>query len=347
MTNVLHQPQLSHLKRLTTKIGIIQHSHFTKPAQEFGYSIDDCARALIVSYLLAEVYHETSFLTLAENYFGYIERALTPHGKWHNFANAKGVFTDKEGSQDSFGRTIWALGYMTSKPDLNQHLTKRAKQILKKTIPNIKDLTFLRSKAFTLIGLYYLGEKQLSRQIADELVATWQKYATPEWLWFEETLTYANAILPYSLFLAYDLTKNNQYLKIAEESLRFLQKQSVVDGVPVPVGQNGWYKKGGKKALYDQQVIEATDMILAGMAGWQVSGKKEYQGLVRLWWGWFEGHNLQKKALIDPQSGGCYDGLTPTGLNLNQGAESIICYLLAYSTLAKSKIDLKHPKINL
>lgn len=333
--NLLNPPDLSHLKRLTNFQGLIQHSKLRSPDKKHGYSIDDNARALVVVYKYAMLYKDNSVLPLAHIYFDYIKRAQLTDGLFHNFAKYSGEFIDTRGSDDSFGRTIWALGYIASNKDVDMKLASKARRLLKNAAKNIEIMKPIKTKAFMLLGYYFLKDKNMVVKLADALVDRFNKCDDGKWRWFEEKLTYSNAILPYSLFLAYELTGEKEYLKVAEISFEFLDKTCKVKNIPAPIGQNGWYKKGEKKALYDQQVVDVADMILAANAGGKLTGKKEYFSKANQWWEWFFGNNILNISLIETTTGGCYDGITPKGTNLNQGAESIVCYLLAYLEMAQ------------
>lgn len=333
-----HPPDLSHLKRLTNFQGLIQHAKYRKPVKKYGYSIDDNARALIVIFHYIKTFHDKSVLPLGHIYFDYLRRAQLESGRFHNFAQFSGKFIDKMGGEDSFGRTIWALGYVAADDKIDKKITQGARRLLKRSIKNITNLYYLRAKAFSLLGLYYLQDKNLVRKIANEIIKKYELHRTEKWCWFEDSLTYSNAILPYSLFLAYDLTGEKRYLEVAEESIKFLDRRARIKNIPAPIGQNGWYQKGGKKGLYDQQVVDAADMVLAALTGWKVTGIENYRKVAGQWWKWFFGNNINKMPLIDKETGGCYDGLTTRGVNLNQGAESIVCYLLAYLAMAENRI---------
>lgn len=333
--NLSKRPVLTHLKRMTSTIGFWQHSRLHEPDPNFGYSIDDNARALIFVLWYSRFYKDKSLLGMAKIYLKFLEKAQLPSGHFHNFADAKGKFIDERGSQDSLGRTIWALGYTANSQTVDKKLANQAKIILQNGHLPIRSFRFLRTRAFALLGYYYLGDKKRVKYLADGLVAAYDENKTKTWWWFENNLTYSNAILPYSLFVAYDLIGEPIYLKVAEKSLNFLLKKCMVGDVPAPIGQCGWYLKGRRKAIYDQQVVDVADKIFACGEAFRITGKIEYKDKAILWWSWFWGNNLQKRVLVDKVTGGVVDGVKPTGVNPNQGAESLICYLLAYLTMAE------------
>lgn len=330
-------PSLKHLRRLTTPKGLFQHSKLDSPDPNFGYSIDDNARGLIAALQYVDIYQDRSVLKLARNYFRYIAKAQLATGHFHNFANFRGQYLDKRGSQDSFGRTIWALGYAAGNPEIDKRLAREAADLLNRGQFNLKAIRFSRARAFALLGFYWVGNQEIVRRLANSLISSYNKNSEKSWHWFEETITYSNAILPYSLFLAYDLTRDKRYLEAAEESLHFLHRIGLINGKPAPIGQDGWYRKSGKRALYDQQCVDVADMVLASAVGWQLTGNKEYKLWAKLWWSWFFGNNTEGIPMYDEKTGGCRDGLKHQAVNLNQGAESVVCYLLAYLAMAKGQ----------
>ncbi len=332
-------PSLKHIYKLTTPKGLYQHSRFSEPDKKFGYSIDDNARMLIACFQYYEIYGDAKVLDLAKIYLRYIERAQMPSGFFHNFASSNGNFIDLCGSQDSQGRTIWALGYVASKPEISKELSKKALVILDNFRFDLRSIKYERAKAFSMLGYYFVGDKKKVKKIADTLVKDYMEHETESWQWFEDHLTYSNAIMPYAMMLAYKLTGDKVYKKIGLRSLKFLHNKCLFEGVPAPIGQNGWYLKRRKKAIYDQQVVDAADMVLAHALAFKLTKEEEYAEAAELWWGWFSGNNIQKRSLIDEKTDGIFDGLTDGGVNLNQGAESIVCYILAYLVMVKLEQD--------
>ncbi|MDO8512942.1 MAG: hypothetical protein Q7S37_00345 [bacterium] len=339
--NLREAPSLKHLQALTTRKGLYQHCRFNEPDKKFGYSIDDNARAILVAYQYYERFRNPEVLDMAQIYLNYISRAQTPSGFFHNFASSSGKFIDVLGSQDSQGRTIWALGYIISRQNVNPELAKKALKILGNFRFDLRMARHDRTKAFALLGYCYIGDREKVKRIADKLVEKFKSQETNSWNWFEDYLTYSNAILPYSLLMAFELSGIETYKKVALKSLKFLHQKCIVKGIPAPIGQDGWYRKGKKKAIYDQQVVDVADMILAHTKAFELTGEQVYLHWAQMWWSWFGGNNLNDMSLIDPETHGCYDGLTHNGINLNQGAESIVCYLLSYLAMSKVNTNLE------
>lgn len=337
LPNFSFSPNLSYFKKLTTKIGILQHSKLDQPDPAHGYSIDDSARALIVAYHIFETYKDKSVLPLTDIYLSYLISSKIKGGYFHNFADKNDIFTDKVGSETSTGRAIWALGYIASRPDINKEAAASAKKILL-DLPATSRLTYIRSKAYALIGCYYLKDVSKVNFLAQSLVETFNRCKKENW--FEDHLEYANAILPFSLFLAYLLTKNKTYLDVAEKSFIFLDKTTRSAQYCCPISHVGWTIGSKKIEIYDQQAIEATDMVLAARTGFLATGNTFYKKSAEEWFVWFHGNNIHKVSLIDETTGACFDSITKNGVNENNGAESVLCYLLAYLAMANDNVLL-------
>jgi len=167
------------------------------------------------------------------------------------------------------------------------------------------------------------------KKLADRLVELYEKQHQKEWHWFEEVVTYSNGRLPESLLLAYKITGEKKYLKVAQETLDFLANLVIMEGRLVLVGHGGWCNIKGQRAYFDQQPVDASSMVQAFLTAYDVTDKQEYYDRAVLAFHWFLGKNSINQTLYDEMTGGCFDGLLPNCVNLNQGAESTICYLLA------------------
>ena len=166
-------------------------------------------------------------------------------------------------------------------------------------------------------------------ELIEQLLKLYAKQSSVKWRWFEEYLTYCNARLPHALFEAYEFIKNESYLQVAKDSFNFLLKVQMRNTIFVPIGNNGWYKKGQEKAIYDQQSVEASCMTETALTAFRVTGNNNFRTTAHTIFAWFLGKNTQGLWVYNPQTGGCHDGITPEGLNLNQGAEATVTYLLA------------------
>jgi uncharacterized protein YyaL (SSP411 family) len=157
------------------------------------------------------------------------------------------------------------------------------------------------------------------------------------WDWFESCLTYSNARLPHSLFLAYEASGENRYLQVASKSMKFLINTQTINKVFVPIGNRGWYRKGSDRAIYDQQSVEASCTTEAAIAAFRSTSEEVYLEAAYEAFEWFLGGNLKGLMLYDPENGSCCDGITPQGLNLNKGAEATLAYLQARLNLEEVK----------
>ncbi len=331
----LKQPPLRHLKRLTTARGIIQHADHDVPDPSFGYSIDDNARALIACLWHYRLFDNAAVLQLAEIYFRYIERVEKDGGSFHNFLNFAETVLDAEGSEDSIGRAIWALGEVVANQPESEMAKKSATMLKRTAIEKHLIHPHLRTKAYIFLGLLAAENPDEAKPWVDKLAESYDANAQADWSWFENGLYYANGILPYAVAKAAIAFKDQRLEKIAVQSFDWLDQVSRDNGVPAPIGQNGWYIKDQTKALYDQQPLEAADMVLAACELFKLTRDQRYREKALEWYGWYEGNNLQTLALTNKSTGGIYDGLTPEGVNENQGAESIVTYLMAYLALTE------------
>lgn len=330
MGNISELPlNIDHIFRMTDDTGMFQHAKFSVPDPTHGYTTDDNARALIVAMLLWSIYEQEEYLDLAYRYLAFILHAQTDNGKYRNFMSYDRRFLEKEGSEDCFGRCLWALGYVVANPKTPDGMKEACRLLLSKSMVHVPHLMWLRAKAYSIIGLRYLATTQAYdhiRDLAKSLADSYQHHASEKWHWYEDGMTYSNAVLPWAMFIAGKVMDNGEWLTIAEESLAFLEEVTFSNGYFKPVGCQGWYAKDGMPAKYDEQPLEACEMALAYLEGYSAIRRIDYLAKVKTCRNWYLGQNSLQKSLIDPQTGGCYDGITPTGLNLNQGAESIISY---------------------
>lgn len=340
----LPELKLDHLLRLTDCTGIIQHACYALPDRSTGYTTDDNARALIVALKLYEESRDPVALRLAERYLGFLAYAQNPAGKFRNFVDYTRRFLEAEGSEDAFGRAVWACGYtLASRP--GSGLAHNARRLLDAAFRWVPRLRAPRARSYCLMGLYHLLEAQpdhqrahnLIRRLADGLVDQYRQTAGQGWQWFEDVLTYSNAVLPLSLCLAYEIAGKKAYLAAAVESLAFLS-DVVLEGECLRlVGNRGWLVRGGEKAAFDEQPVDAGLMVLAGLVAHRVTGKKEHDDMAQMAFAWFLGRNRTGMALYDAETGGCCDGLTPEGVNRNQGAESTLAYFLAHLAILEAR----------
>ncbi|HEY4509984.1 MAG TPA: glycosyltransferase [Candidatus Paceibacterota bacterium] len=326
---------LQHLKKLTDDFGVIQFAKHTDPDLRYGYALDDNARALIVA-AMAFKRNEPEALELLNRYLRFTRFALRPNGSFANLINAKHRIVHHQPSEDAQGRALWALGYLVSEGSLPLQIRKEADRLFRKAMPASEGIASLRASAFAMIGLYfYLKTKKNARatklfeKLASQQISQYGQYAKEDWLWFEDSLTYSNSKLSESLLYAYLVTKKKSYLAAAIKSLNFLIDITFEKGYFSPIGQNGWYSSSGKRAHFDQQPEDTSSMVQTLLVAYQTTGEERYRKLALDTFQWFLGKNHLNQMVYDESTGGCYDGLGQQTLNLNQGAESTISYLLA------------------
>lgn len=327
---------LSHLIRLTDDTGIVQHAKFGIPNLKEGYCLDDNARALLAALIIYRRTKNKEALDLIPIYFSYIHYMQNIKGSFRNFMSFDRRYLDEEGSEDSFGRTIWALGYMI-RYSPNDAYFQLATELFRKAHHNFEQLNSVRGIANTLIGLcYYIHHFQsdeeminLMERMSFNLVERYYNHRTKDWHWFEDILTYDNGVIPQALYHTVQIIDNAEILKVAEESTRFLEKVTLKDGYYAPVGSNGWFPKGGVCARYPQQATDAMIMISLYFKVYQIKKRKRDLKNMFQCFTWFLGENDLRIPLYDHETNGCNDGLESYGVNRNQGAESTLAYLIS------------------
>jgi hypothetical protein len=215
--------------------------------------------------------------------------------------------------------------------------------LFQRSIPHFNALYHLRGLANTIIGLsYYLAVHRHDDGLIDELkrltkplVQAYEAHRGDKWHWFEDTLSYDNAIIPLALLHSSEITGDLRVMEIAIKSIDFLERVTLSKGYLSPVGSDGWYYRNGDMALFDQQAIESMAMVLMYYKAYDVSGDKQYLSKMYLCFQWFLGENTLRLPLYDHETKGCCDGLQPGGLNRNQGAESTLAYFISHLLVLK------------
>ncbi len=327
--------KLDYLKSFTDDTGVFQHAKYCIPRRNEGYTTDDNARALIACTQLNGFKNDKRVKDLANIYLAFLQYMQKPDGSFHNYLSYERYYLDVDGSDDCFGRALWSCGCTVNSNLLNDSRLV-AKEIFDKGLPCIWRSISLRGYAFTILGLYQCykanpDDKLLQSidKLADNMVTQYRNEAKPDWQWFETHLTYDNARLPQALFEAYMITRKQVHLEVAKESLGFLLKTQMMEDKFVPIGNNGWYTRGGERAVYDQQPLEASALVDAAIDAFYATKDGGYAKTASLAFQWFLGRNTRKTVMYNPETAGCFDGLTPEAVNRNQGAESSISYLMA------------------
>ena len=331
----------THLVNMTDDFGLIQFAIQSNPNVNSGYTLDDNARALLVCVKHYEEFREYKQLSLIEKYLSYMRFVQSKSGKLYNFVS-KSKKIEKKWSEDAHGRAIWALGYLIASPSIPVDFKKDAELILSNALKPLESINSPRAISFTIQGLYYYSYMKKSRNIiekiknySDKLIELYNNNYSENWAWFEPSLTYANSKLSEALFYSYLSTGNQKYLEVALESLNFLLSITFKDNIFIPIGQRGWFVKGKERSNYDQQPIDVAYMVETLILAYRITRDKKYKNLAFKVFQWFTGKNTLNQIVYDESTGGCYDGLGENTINVNQGAESTVSYLLARLSLGK------------
>lgn len=326
----------AYLRSMTDDTGIIQHGTHGIPNLKLGYTTDDNARALIVATKQYERTHAREDLDLAVRYLSFVHYSSTHENRFRNVMNYQREFLDEIGTEDCYGRTIWACGCVASS-GLPENIRIVARKLFDDSIGWVGDLNSPRARAYSILGMceYLRGNEDRNDlrskvgAIADSLVAGIKEYGFPDWPWFEPYLTYGNAILPLGMLAAAEVTGRKNHKDAVINTITFLTDMLFPEGRLDIIGNDGWYTRGGKRAWYDQQTIDAGYTVYLYLRAHRFLGDKEYMDAARIAHSWFFGNNRSGVWVYDTESKGCFDAIASWGLNLNQGAESSVCFLLA------------------
>jgi len=344
--------KLDHLFHMTDSKGIFQHANFATPNLAEGYCTDDNARALVLTAMLSEMEESAEPIrAIARTYAKFLDGAFDPRtGRFHNFMSSDGHWLDAHGSEDSHGRAIWALGNEVGR-SRHWSLQIMSEDLFKQALPAVTSFTSPRAWAFSLIGINeYLKQEpgdHLVRDVREELtgrlVSIFDRVAQPGWTWFEESLTYDNAKLAHALIVSGRATGQRNVCERGMEALRWLVGvQTSRHGYLRPIGSNGFYRRHGVRADFDQQPIEAQTTFSACMEAFRASADPWWLEQAHSAFDWFLGWNDLGVELYCPQTGGCRDGLHPDRGNENRGAESTLAFLLS---LAEMQLGARPAKV--
>ncbi|MFC1562537.1 glycosyltransferase family 4 protein [candidate division KSB1 bacterium] len=351
----LPEVKLDHLKAFTDDTGILQHANYTIPNRTHGYCTDDNARALQVAAMGQKYLLESGLGLdfLSGHYLGFLLYAYNEkNGRFRNFMTYSRQWMEEIGSEDAHGRALWGLGKAVALLD-NPGQLAMSTNLFNQALKATEHFNSPRAIAFTLVGIHgylykFAGDSEVRRIrgiLADRLFNQFKNNATKSWPWLENTLNYANGKLPHALLLSGQWIQRSDMIDMGLRSLKWLLTIQTEDNHFVPIGSNGWYEKGGFKARFDQQPIEANAMIEACVEAFNVTRDQTWFENAVMCFNWFLGHNDLNMPLYDPKTGGCRDGLMADGINQNQGTESSLAWLLSLMTLQKLYADeiLKQP----
>ena len=338
--------KLDHIKKLTTDFGILQFSKFSQPDPESGYTLDDNARALINIVLYDKAFPADENLKLAFTYLNFIEGIQRNDGWFDNYKDYNHELTQQNGEvnlEDANGRALWSLGTVIShRQYLPLEMIYRAVKCWDRAIKKIDNFKSPRAIAYALKGLYLYHEtykdeeiKNHIEKLADELLRHYNINSAEDWCWYEDYMTYANNVLPEAMMYSYLVTKKSKYKKIAIITFDFLLSHYFMKGQLKVISNRGWFKKQNERKFYGEQPIEVATTIIALDFFYELTQNTKYKDQLKLAFIWFLGNNHLKQIMYNPENGASYDGLEDTHININQGAESTLCFFKARLIMEK------------
>ena len=351
------RPALDHLLAMTDDVGLLQHATYDVPNRSCGYCTDDVGRALIVACDAAgNRGTQADGARLVTTYLAYLHDAQLPDGSFHDFMGYDRRWQDDAGTPDSVGRAIWGLGYAERFAPRATWRTL-AGQLRAASIATIPSLTYVRSHAYAALGLVHAlvtrpADEFAVRSALDSSLAAiasaYDAHAAPDWQWCEDAMTYDNARLCEALLRGGAVLGNARYVDAGLAMLDFYTSVVIEadatagssGSIFVPVGNDGWYPRGGVKARYGQQPLEAAALVDAAFAALDVTGDDRWRGVAEIAHEWFFGGNTQHVQVATKT--GCRDGIDARGVNGNMGAESTVCYLMSAMALASRSTTSLH-----
>lgn len=331
-----------HFLSMCDSTGLLQHAVHSIPDRVHGYCVDDNARALLLSNALANLGETRLPEPMTARFAAFIQHAWNPDtGRFRNFMSYDRRWLEAQGSEDSHGRTLWALGEC-ARNDTDPSRRRWAAALFKTALPAVEHFRSPRAWAFTLLGLdaycaLVVGDLAASRMrevLADRLISAFRAAETMDWHWYEDVLAYDNARLPQALLLTGEALKRPQVVKVGLASLRWLMAlQTTPDGYFRPVGTESFGVERKTPQAFDQQPVEAAAAISACLAAWRVHDSEEWTAGALRAFDWFLGGNDLQTSLVDISTGSCRDGLHPDRPNENRGAESVLSYLLGLAEM--------------
>lgn len=339
-------PVLRHCLDLLGEFGIVQFALDDRPNPMSGFCTDDNSRALLVAVntLLLDPANGDA-RRIGEINLASLERAQLDDGSFHNMMDSRGAFLAEGGrSEDAVARAIWSLG-ATVRRTRDEEWRARATTLLDKAWHAVGSLSALRPRAYALLGAAACASRipaarDVTETLAKRLLDDFENAATDDWGWWEPVLTWGNARVPHAMLRAALITGSEPYRACGLRALEFLGDITQPDDVFIPIGNDGWYPRGGRRALYDQQPIEACAMVDAWLAAADLTGERSYRRQALHAFYWYFGVNTEGLEVAQPETGGCRDGLMQGAVNQNMGAESTLSYLLAHVAIARDALGL-------
>ncbi len=333
----LYPVDRSHLEVLTDDLAIMQHANGSEPDPAHGYCTDDVARALRLDLLHRRTLGWDAVAESATRNMRFLDEAFDrSSGRFRNFRAVGGRWADEIGSEDCHGRALLILGEMVDQaPD--DALVTKATFLFQRGLPAALRLTALRAQSSAFLGCDSAMRASPNgttssalRNLGGKLqIAFLEAPMVEDWPWPEQILTYENALLARAAIAAGRYLDSPDLVAAGLRGLDWLlEVQTNTAGQLSPIGST-WWPRDGVRAQFDQQPIEPTSLMLAAEAAYKVTGNVRYRDAMERAYGWFLGANDLGVAVADPDHGACFDGLTPDGVNDNQGAESTLMWLTA------------------
>jgi glycosyltransferase involved in cell wall biosynthesis len=340
-----------HFLSMCDDTGLLQHAVHSVPDRLHGYCVDDNARALLLACALNDPGERPLTELLIGRFAAFVQHAWNPDsGRFRNFMGFDRTWLEEQGSEDSHGRTLWALG-QCARRDTSAPRRRWAAALFAEALPIVKTFRSPRAAAFTLLGLdAYCSAipddrraRDMRRILADRLMSGLESVERPDWLWFEESLAYDNARLPQALMVTGMATRNPGYIDAGLRSLRWLMTlQTTPTGHFRPVGTAGFGEHRAPPRAFDQQPLEATATIAACLTALRAENDTEWETQATRAFSWFFGGNDLSVALVDTETGSCRDGLHPDRANENRGGESVVSYLLSLAEIRQlSRVNVR------
>jgi hypothetical protein len=334
--------QIGHFLSMCDDTGLFQHAVHSVPDRSHGYCVDDNARALLLACALNNPGEQRLSEVLTARFAAFVQHAWNPETRrFRNFMGFDRAWLEDTGSEDSHARTLWALGECARR-DASPSRRRWAASLFAEALPTAEVFRSPRAWAFTLLGLsaycavvpHDLHAQEVRHFLADRLMSALAAVETPDWVWFEEGLSYDNARLSQALVLTGMATQKPAYVEAGLRSLHWLMTQQTAPaGHFRPVGTAGFGEQRKHPRAFDQQPVEATATIAACLTAWRADGDAEWKAVATRVFGWFLGSNDLSVALVDPHTGSCRDGLHPDRANENRGGESVLSYLLSLAEI--------------
>lgn len=326
----------AHWKRMVDDTGLLRQARSSLPYLGGGYSTQDNARLLMASALYYEVTGRDEHLDTAHRALSFLLYAEA--GGWfHGWMGYDRRFGPRRASEESYGRCVWCLGYVTSRAALPQGLREAADELLRRIIPSAEHLTSIYACAYTVLGMQLWEDCPNCRQKVAEhcarIAKSYHTHADEIWLWYEDEMSACCAVIPHAMLAGHQMLGDEKCLEMGLESLHFLLELTLRDGVLWPLGSHGRHCRGGTPAPFDQRPVDVCSTLLACLKAHEVTGDAGHLERAERCLDWFLGANSLGEPLLDPENGGCYNAITPEGLDRDQSGESLLSWYMSFLSM--------------